>query len=76
MRGLADVKRSLKEIKKPMDNQDFDVMVLDSLTDNEFGLIAEFRELYKAGFTAEEIEDMMGSESYNMAIAVAQKGTI
>lgn len=56
-----------------MDNQDFDVMVLDSLTDNEFGLIEEFRELYKAGFNAEEIEDIMGSESFSMAIAIMQR---
>lgn len=74
MKGLADVKKSLKELSKPiMGGMDIDVMVLDALPDNEFGLISEFQELHKAGFSAEEIEDMMGSESYNMAIAVAQK---
>lgn len=74
MKGIADVKRSLKEISMPiMGGMDIDVMVLDALPDNEFGLISEFMELHKAGFSAEEIEDMMGSESYEMAVAVAQK---
>ena len=74
MRGLADIKKSLLEISKPiMGGMAIDVMVLDALPDNEFGLIAEFMELHKAGFSSEEIEDMMGSESYEMAIAVAQK---
>lgn len=74
MKGIADVKKSLKEISRPiMGGMDIDVMVLDALPDNEFGLISEFHELHKAGFSAEEIEDMMGSESYEMAIEVAQK---
>ncbi len=76
MRGLADVKRSLKELSKPiMGGMDIDVMVIESLslTDNDFDLIAEFRGLYNSGFSAEEIEDMMGSESYDMTIAIIQR---
>lgn len=74
MKGIADVKRSLKEISRPiMGGMDLDVLVFDSLSDNELDLLKELSGLCKSGFSAEEIEDMMGSESYELAIAVAQK---
>jgi hypothetical protein len=44
--------------------------VLDLLTDNELGLVSEYRELYKAGFDTEEIRSMMGNDSFEMALDV------
>jgi hypothetical protein len=46
---------------------------INNLSDNELGLLSEYRELHLAGFDNEEIRDMMGSESYGLAIAVMQK---
>ncbi len=76
MKGLADIRRSLdglENIISPIGAMDPEVYVLDLLTDNELGLVSEYRELYKAGFDTEEIRSMMGSESFEMAIAVMQK---
>ena len=46
---------------------------INNLSDNELGLLSEYRELHAAGFDTEEVRDMMGSESYGLAIAVMQK---
>ena len=76
MKGLADIRRSLdglENIISPIGAMDPEVYVLDLLTDNELGLVSEYRELYKAGFDTEEIRSMMGNDSFEMAIAVMQK---
>lgn len=46
---------------------------INNLSDNELGLLSEYRELHAAGFDTEEVRDMMGSESFEMAVAVMQK---
>jgi len=46
---------------------------ISNLSDNDLGLLSEYRELHAAGFDTEEIRSMMGSESFEMAIAVMQK---
>ena len=46
---------------------------ISNLSDNDLGLLSEYRELHVAGFDTEEVRDMMGSESYDLAIAVMQK---
>ena len=46
---------------------------ISNLSDNELGLLSEYRELHAAGFDTEEVRDMMGSESCGLAIAVMQK---
>ena len=48
-------------------------LIINNLSDNELGLLSEYRELHLAGFDTEEIRSMMGSESFEMAIAVMQK---
>lgn len=73
MKGLADIRRSLdglENIISPIGAMDPEVYVLDLLTDNELGLVSEYRELHLAGFTVEEIRSMMGSESFEMALDV------
>ena len=46
---------------------------ISNLSDNDLGLLSEYRELHLAGFTVEEIRGMMGSESFEMAVATMQK---
>lgn len=73
MKGLADIRRSLdglENIISPIGAMDPEVYVLDLLTDNELGLVSEYRELYKAGFDTEEIRSMMGNDSFEMALDV------
>ena len=73
MKGLADIRRSLdglENIISPIGAMDPEVYVLDLLTDNELGLVSEYRELHAAGFDTEEVRDMMGSESFEMALDV------
>ena len=48
-------------------------LIINNLSDNDLGLLSEYRELHAAGFDTEEVRDMMGSESYGLAIAVMQK---
>jgi len=48
-------------------------LIINNLSDNDLGLLSEYRELHAAGFDNEEVRDMMGSESFEMAIAVMQK---
>ncbi|MEI2761119.1 hypothetical protein [Methanothrix soehngenii] len=48
-------------------------LIINNLSDNDLGLLSEYRELHLAGFTVEEIRGMMGSESFEMAVAVMQK---
>jgi len=45
-------------------------LIINNLSDNDLGLLSEYRELHVAGFDTEEIRDMMGSESYEMALDV------
>jgi hypothetical protein len=48
-------------------------LIINNLSDNDLGLLSEYRELHLAGFDTEEVRDMMGSESFEMAVAVMQK---
>jgi hypothetical protein len=48
-------------------------LIINNLSDNDLGLLSEYRELHLAGFTVEEIRGMMGSESFEMAVATMQK---
>ena len=74
MSSLKTLQKRVDELEKPiMGGMDIDVFVLDSLSDNEIDLLADLRGLYKAGFSAEEIEVMMKPGTYEMAIEVAQK---
>lgn len=46
---------------------------ISNLSDNDLGLLSEYRELHLAGFAVEEIRSMMGIESFEMALDVMQK---
>ncbi len=43
---------------------------INNLSDNELGLLSEYKELHLAGFTVEEIRGMMGNDSFEMALDV------
>ena len=45
-------------------------LIINNLSDNDLGLLSEYRELHAAGFDTEEVRDMMGSESFEMALDV------
>ena len=45
-------------------------IALSELDDNELGLLQEARELQKAGFSEDEAQDLMGTESFNEAKAI------
>lgn len=45
-------------------------IALSELNDNELGLLQECRELQKAGFSEDEAQDLMGTESFNEAKAI------
>jgi len=45
-------------------------LIINNLSDNDLGLLSEYRELRLAGFDNEEVRDMMGSESFEMALDV------
>ena len=74
MRSLSSLEKRIEALESSIpfgaDPLEF---AIGKLSDNELGLLSEYRELYLAGFTVEEIRGMMGSESFEMAIAVMQK---
>lgn len=50
-----------------------DALALDSLTDTELGLIEEFKSLFDAGFSLEQIAGMMEPEPYRAAVTAIEK---
>ncbi|MGD9817239.1 MAG: hypothetical protein AB7V04_00920 [Desulfomonilaceae bacterium] len=60
----------MEALERPMAGIDPLEIAISNLSDNELGLLSEYRELYLAGFTVEEIRGMMGSESFEMALDV------
>lgn len=48
-------------------------IALSELSDNELGLLQECKELQKAGFTEDEAQDLMGSESFNEAKSIMRE---
>jgi len=49
-----------------------DVLALDILTDSELGILEEYLGLYHAGFTPDEMRDMMAPDIYNHALSIWQ----
>jgi len=67
MRNLENLEQQVEVRIDPLE------IAINTLTDNEIGLIEEYRALYKSGFTAEQAKEMMGEESYDLAIEAIQK---
>jgi len=73
MRSLNSLEKRIEALEIPMAGIDPLQLIINNLSDNDLGLLSEYRELHAAGFDTEEVRDMMGSESYGLAIAVMQK---
>jgi len=73
MRSLNSLEKRIEALEIPMAGIDPLEIIINNLSDNDLGLLSEYRELHLAGFDTEEIRSMMGSESYDLAIAVMQK---
>ena len=73
MRSLNSLEKRIEALEIPMAGIDPLQLIINNLSDNDLGLLSEYKELHLAGFDTEEIRSMMGSESYDLAIAVMQK---
>ena len=73
MINIRSLEHRVEALERPMVGIDHLEIAIDRLSDNELGLLSEYRELYLAGFPTEEIRGMMGSDSFEMAVAVMQK---
>jgi len=70
--NLASLERRVGALEQPFAEIDPLQYILNNLSDNELGLVSEYRELYLAGFAVDEIRTMMGPDSYDLAIATMQ----
>ena len=68
--NIRNLEHRVEALERPMAGIDPLEIAISNLSDNELGLLSEYRELYLAGFTVEEIRGMMGSESFEMALDV------
>ena len=73
MRSLNSLEKRIEALEIPMARIDPLEIIINNLSDNDLGLLSEYRELHAAGFDTEEVRDMMGSESFDLAITVMQK---
>ena len=60
-------------LERPTADIDLLEIAISKLSDNELGLIEEYRSLCKAGFAVEQVREMMGDESYKMTVEAIQK---
>ena len=46
---------------------------METLDDTELGILQEYMSLLNAGFSLDEVSDMMGEESYQQALGIVAK---
>lgn len=71
--GLVARIAKLEDREARFDEGFLDVLALDSLSDNELGLVSEFVALSNSGYSLGKIQTMMGEDSYRVAVAAIQK---
>ena len=80
MISLGSLEKRLSVLERPyhadIDLDELEVRAFEALTDNELGLLEEFYSLQQSGFSASEIESMMGEESYHAALAAVEKADL
>lgn len=71
MRSLSSLEKRIEVLESAIPfGADPLQLIINNLSDNDLGLLSEYRELHLAGFTVEEIRGMMGIESFEMALDV------
>jgi len=70
---LENLERRLEMLERPYDLSHLQPAAFEILSDNELGVLEEFYSLMRAGFSLEEIEDMLGPETYEVVMAVIEK---
>lgn len=76
LRSLSSLEKRMESLEKTplyISEVDPDVFVLDWPTDNEIGILEEFRALFKGGYSVDQIQEKIGIESYNLVLEVGQK---
>jgi len=77
MKSLTSLENRIEVLERPMQSGiDPLVLALETLNDNELGLVTEFRSLINAGFLPEEIATMMAPDSYVVALDAMDKVTV
>lgn len=70
--NFAGLERRVANLEGPGSIQEDPLdAILNTLNDNDLGIISEFGELVNAGFPHDEIEEMMGQDVYGQAQAIA-----
>jgi len=73
---LRSLENRISRLERPAAYGGIDPLILAMeaccLTDNEGGLLQQLMSLLRAGFAAEQVQAMMGPESYEAAIDIAQ----
>ena len=60
-------------LERPQSGIDPLVLAMEILDDTELGLLEEYMSLLNAGFSQDEVSDMMGEESYSQALGIVDK---
>ena len=62
-------------LERPQNGNGIDPLVLamETLDDTELGILQEYMSLLNAGFSLDEVLDMMGEDSYQQALAITDK---
>jgi hypothetical protein len=77
MKSLTSLENRIEVLERPTKSSiDPLVLALETLNDNELGLVEEFRNLLNAGFLPEEIATMMAPDSYVVALDAMDKVTV
>jgi len=70
---LDSLERRLERLERPYDLDNLQPAAFEILSDNELGVLEEFYSLMRAGFSLEDIADMLGPETYEVVMAVIEK---
>lgn len=69
MESLKSLEKRIDALERPFVEIDPLEWIINNLSDNELGLVSEYRELHLAGFAVDEIRTMMGGDSFDLAVA-------
>jgi len=69
------MERRIALLERPQNGNGIDPLVLamETLDDTELGILQEYMSLLNAGFSPDEVLDMMGEDSYQQALGIVAK---